>query len=109
MFTDFDRDGDADLIAAPGDTSAATFWENGDGSGDTWVEHALAGPAFPTGWQQAIAVRRFDADGAPDLVIAHGDAAQLSWYANALRCPRCIRSSSECDPGSTTWTVSSRT
>ena len=69
VMTDWDRDGNLDIIAAAFDTGDVTLWLH---QGSNWVESSW--PLGP-GAANALAVGDIDGNGRPDLMYASGNLA----------------------------------
>jgi hypothetical protein len=79
---DLDGDGDADI------GNMNRWYENADGKGGAWIEHANIpfGPAREGGWGLSgrALVADMDGDGHQDLIQAESDApnGRVAWFAN---------------------------
>jgi uncharacterized repeat protein (TIGR01451 family) len=76
---DVDRDGDLDILGAAGTADDITWWENTNGDGTAWTEHAVA-----TAFDAARSVYAADVDGDGDLDVlgAASFANDITWWEN---------------------------
>jgi len=76
---DIDGDGDIDLIGAATRAGEISWWENLDGSGEKWVEHAMC-----IGFERAHCVYAadIDGDGDDDVVGAALWGDEVAWWKN---------------------------
>jgi hypothetical protein len=75
---DLDLDGDIDLASAATGYPQVSWWENLDGSGDSWVEHLVCNDIG-----QATSVCSVDIDGDGDLdIVGTGmeSGTRISWF-----------------------------
>ena len=75
--TDLDGDGDIDVLGAAHNVNDITWWENTDGTGTSWAEHAVA-----TNFEGAISVYAADVDGDGhiDVLGAAENAYNIAWW-----------------------------
>ena len=75
---DLDSDGDIDILGAAGISDRINWWENTDGTGTAWEQHAVK-----VGFNGARSVYSadIDNDGDPDVLGAGGDA--IIWWENS--------------------------
>jgi hypothetical protein len=76
---DVDGDGDTDVLGAAGEDNDITWWENADGGGLTWIEHAVAAE-----FSGALSVfaSDVDSDGDTDILGAGMWADDITWWEN---------------------------
>jgi hypothetical protein len=77
---DMDGDGDADVIGAGLFESTIAWWENVDGSGNSWIQHVSCADcdgAF------AVYTGDFDGDGHMDILGAANTSSRIEWYSAA--------------------------
>jgi len=83
--TDLDGDGDADILAAGWYCKEITWWENSDGTGETWAEHTVGGD-----FDGAISVISSDLDGDDNM-----DVLGAAFIDNDITWWKVLRYSSE--------------
>jgi hypothetical protein len=76
---DFDRDGDADLVAADG-AGFVQLFRNAAGDGSAWTPSPVA--TLPFGAASLVAAD-LDGDGDADLLARDGATETVRWYENA--------------------------
>lgn len=76
---DLDNDGDLDVAGAAQNDNTVVWFENEDGTGQSWVEHILTNTL-----QEAVAVHvaDVDQDGRPDILSAAAVENQVRWWGN---------------------------
>jgi len=76
---DVDGDGDVDVLGASKNDDDITWWENTDGSGSSWTEHAIDGD-----YDGALSVcaADVDGDGHMDVLGAALNADDITWWQN---------------------------
>lgn len=76
--TDFDGDGDLDVLGAGTGADAVTWWENLNGSGSEWSKHIVAD------YSSYITARSddLDRDGDSDILLTTGLDGQFIWLEN---------------------------
>jgi hypothetical protein len=74
---DGDDDGDLDVLGAAYDDDDITWWENKDGSGTSWDEHAV-----DNDFNGAEGVYATDVDGDEDIDIIGGSGYAIAWWEN---------------------------
>lgn len=76
--TDFDGDGDLDVLGAGTGADAVTWWENTNGSGSEWSKHVVAD------YFSYITARSddLDRDGDSDILVTTGLDGQFIWLEN---------------------------
>ncbi len=76
---DVDGDGDVDVLGAAFYGDAISWWENLDGTGQSWTEHSIG-----TQFNGALSVYTADVDGDGDLDVIGGAAyeADITWWEN---------------------------
>jgi Peptidase C10 family/FG-GAP-like repeat/Secretion system C-terminal sorting domain len=77
--TDIDNDGDADVIGAAYYAQDILWWENVNGAGTNWTEHAVDESFAGAGSVHAADI---DGDGDTDLLGAGAVADEIRWYEN---------------------------
>jgi len=78
---DLDLDGNPDLLTAWG---GPTYWLNVDGSGTTWIMHAL-GSASGDVWDARAA--DINGDSIPDIAFVDRDGDSIVWWENSDTAP----------------------
>jgi len=78
---DLDLDGNPDLLTAWG---GPTYWLNVDGSGTTWIMHAL-GSASGDVWDARAA--DINGDSIPDIALVDRDGDRIVWWENSDTAP----------------------
>ncbi len=74
---DLDEDGDGDLVGASYYEGDVAWWENLDGSGDSWVKH-LAYGGFAGA--SSVCVADIDSDGILDFAATGREENRLVWW-----------------------------
>ena len=86
---DVDGDGDQDVIGgSAANDGYVAWWENLDGAGSTWLEHAVE-PDYP--YVTKVYPQDVDGDGDCDVLGGSADLDEISWWENL-------------DGSGTTWT-----
>jgi hypothetical protein len=77
---DVDGDGSMDVLGAALTTGDIRWWDNSDGAGSTWVQHAIN-----TDYSGAICVSHadIDGDGDVDVIGTAISASDVRWWDNA--------------------------
>ena len=78
--TDVDGDGDTDVLGAAGSADDITWWENTDGTGNSWTEHTVDGDFDGA---CSVFATDVDGDGDTDVLGAAGFADAITWWENA--------------------------
>jgi FG-GAP-like repeat/Secretion system C-terminal sorting domain len=78
---DLDGDGDFDVLAAAYVADDITWWENLDGTGQTWSEHTLDGDFVGA---RSVYAEDFDGDGDMDVIGAARWEDTILWWENPL-------------------------
>ena len=86
---DMDGDGDVDALSASYNDDTVAWYENVDGSGETWTTHAITTSA--NGARSVFAID-LDGDGDIDVLSAFYADDTIAWHENA-------------DGGGETWTT----
>jgi Secretion system C-terminal sorting domain/FG-GAP-like repeat len=76
---DVDGDGDTDVLGAGRDENSITWWENVNGDGLIWIEHAVSG--FFEG-ASSVYPSDVNGDGNIDIVGAANQAHDVTWWEN---------------------------
>ncbi len=76
---DVDGDGDDDVLGAARDDNDITWWENAEGTGLVWTQHAID-DQFDGAFN--VSTVDMDEDGDLDVVGAAYDADDISWWEN---------------------------
>ncbi len=74
---DIDGDGDIDVLATGYDSGRLTWWENSEGTGETWVTHSIA-LGYSGSWP--IDLKDMDLDGDLDVVSCASWAVSMDWW-----------------------------
>ena len=77
--SDVDGDGDIDILGAASLEWAITWWENSDGSGDSWIEHSISSNF---NWAFAVYASDMDEDGDTDVLGAAYFGDDITWWEN---------------------------
>jgi hypothetical protein len=80
---DFDRDGDADVVAASSVNDEIRWYENTGGDGSTWTDHVIVDGPSATGLS-AARVLDFDSDGDFDVLSIDASGGVIAWFENSL-------------------------
>lgn len=76
---DLDLDGDTDVTGAAQNDNTVVWFENGDGTGQTWVTHVLSS-SVPEA--VAVQVADVDSDGQKDILSAANAGNLVQWWGN---------------------------
>lgn len=76
---DVDGDGDTDILGAASLEWAITWWENTDGSGNSWIEHPISSNF---NWAFAVYASDMDEDGDIDVLGAAFFGDDITWWEN---------------------------
>ncbi|MBS1260992.1 MAG: Thermophilic serine proteinase [Calditrichaeota bacterium] len=76
---DVDGDGDTDVLGAAYYANDITWWENLDGTGESWAEHTVDG-AFDGAY--SVHAADVDGDGFTDVLGAAYDDNDITWWEN---------------------------
>ncbi len=93
---DIDGDGDTDVMGTAGVANAVTWWENADGCGTAWEEHAVSTTATGA-WAGHVA--DMDGDGDLDLLASAEGIDQILWWEVTDFRPSGVLTSSILDAG----------
>lgn len=74
--SDWDGDGDMDIVTSGSAAGTILWWENLDRRGHNWGQHALLASAAGA---HSIALGDVDHDGAPDFVTARSTGDRVHW------------------------------
>ena len=77
--SDVDGDGDIDILGAASLEWAITWWENSDGSGNSWIEHNISSNF---NWAFAVCASDMDEDGDADVIGAAYFGDDITWWEN---------------------------
>ena len=75
---DLDGDGDADVLGANSYTGKISWWENSDGTGTSWIEHAVNGNICEARYVYA---KDLDGDGDADILVGTYEEG-IVWWEN---------------------------
>jgi len=78
---DMDGDSDYDILGAARNDDEITWWENSDGSGESWIEHIVA---VNYGSARCVYSADVNGDGYMDVMGASWDQDDITWWENVL-------------------------
>jgi FG-GAP-like repeat len=78
--SDLDGDSDTDIISGSHAHGTVSWWENTDGIGTTWTEHAIS--VLPVEYPRSIVIADINSDSYPDVICAADSGSDVMYWSN---------------------------